>query len=307
MQAVICKIICVFLFFFFVACEEEQPKELLYNFPALSPGQLLDLKKLSEKVEGFFLTTNLSDLDPSWAERGSYIYVCIRFLNDPAVNTKLKKSAIPLLIQVSSHKDRPSAESVLLLHPRTIKPGGKGLFYYEETQKFKLASSPLVIKDEQYNIFDVEFNQKGKITHISFVKKGISVEQLQELQATDSEQDDTENEDSADESPSPVARDGEESAEVANSTDKQNWLLEVSAFARQFSSSCENWAILNYKHSTELPGYLQVQYSGPAPADPAEGGTEQSAPAPGQSSQPSVVTAQPLIDENAPHTPVEQD
>ena len=171
---------CVFiLFFLFISCSGDD--DSLYNFPSLSKGQLVDLKTISETIEGFFITTDLSDLDSSWAERGFYLYVCIRFLNDKTVNEKLKKSAVPLLIQVSNNKDTPEAESVLLLHPKTVKSAEGGIFYYEEKQYFQFTDSPITIREMEYNIFDVEFNQKGKITRMFFIKKGTDLENLQEL------------------------------------------------------------------------------------------------------------------------------
>ena len=203
--------------------EKEADTTSLYDFPPLSQDQLTDLKERSEKIEGFFITTDLSDLDSTWAERGFYLYVCVRFLSDATLNSSLNKSAIPLLFQISNHKDRPEAEAVVLLHPKT-----QGVFYYKERRHFSLVDSVIMIRNSGYNIFDVKFNPKGKITQVSFIKNGIS---LEELEKTASER---ENE----------------------SKTKKDHILAVTKFARQSSSSCENWPILNYTHSNELPDYL---------------------------------------------------
>lgn len=297
------------LFFLFISCSDEEA-EYLYDFPSLSQGQLIDLKKISETIEGFFITTDLSDVDNSWAERGFYLYACIRFLNDETVNKKLNKSAIPLLIQVSTHKDKPEAESVLLLHPKTVKSDAGGVFYYEEKQHFQFVDSPITIRGIEYNIFDVEFNQKGKITHISFIKKGTSLDDLQAVREegedendeeddedernTDNENDDN-NGDDDDTDDDNEDNDNDDEKEES----KKDLLLEVQAFAKQFSSSCANWPILKYKHSDGLPDYLQVRYSG----EEGTGGQGSST-----GSKPTQVPKeiQTPIPENAPHTPVPQ-
>ncbi len=243
-----------------MSCSDEEEKETLYKFPSLSQGQLIDLRKTSEKMEGFFITTDLSDLDPSWAERGYYLYVCVRFLNDHTVNEKLKKSAIPLLVQVSTHEDKPTAEAIVLLHPQTMK-SGEGIFYYEERQLFQLTDSSIVIRDVEYNIFDMMVNPKGKITRLSFVRKDVKPEQLKERFA--SEEEEEEEEDDEEEEEDDEEEEEEDEEEDNNEEEEQkNLFLEVTSFAKQFSSSCDNWAILNYKHSQELPAYLQTGLSG---------------------------------------------
>ena len=239
------------VFFMFLACSDEpEQAELLYDFPPLSQGQLIDLKKTSETMEGFLVTTDLSDLDSSWAERGLYLYICIRFLNDPTVNTTLNKSAIPLLIQASHHKDKPTAESIALLHPKTIKPDKEGIFYYEEKKKFNFTDSSIMIRNKEYNIFDINFNSKGRITHISFIQKGTKKEDLDKLltERALSPQDEESEEESTEE---------ESSEETTEEEVKEDLVLTVTSFARQFNSSCNNWAFLNYKHSTATPDYLQ--------------------------------------------------
>ena len=284
------------LFLFLISCSDEKEVKLLYKFPSLSQGQLVDLKKVSETLEGFFITTDLSDLDSSWSERGFYLYVCIRFLNDETMNNKLKKSAIPLLIQVSNHPDKPEAESVLPFHPQTMKSGTGGISYYEERQLFQLTDSTITIRGMEYNIFDVEFNQKGKITNLSFLKKGTKLEDLERAVSKEEEEEQEEEADSNDES---TNENNEESEE-----DKKELVLGVTAFAKQFSSSCKNWPILNYKNSSTLPEYLQVHYSvengNVAKAKPATKTAKDTS-----SPQNSAIPPQTLIPEDAPFTPAE--
>ncbi|MCY4321660.1 MAG: hypothetical protein OXC37_04590 [Bdellovibrionaceae bacterium] len=266
------KLIFVLLFLF-VSCSGDEEKETLYTFPSLSQGQLIEIKKTSEKMEGFFITTDLSDLDPSWAERGYYLYVCIRFLNDSTVNKELKKSAIPLLVQVSTHEDKPTAESVVLLHPQTMR-SGEGVFYYEERQLFPLTDSSIVIRDVEYNIFDMIVNSKGKITRLNFVRKDVKPEQLDKRFT--SEDDDEEEE--------------EEEEEGEDEEEEKNLFLEVTSFAKQFSSSCNNWSVLNYEHSTELPTYLQTGF----------GSGESESDSPNENNDPST----PSQDSKSPNPPV---
>ena len=240
------------LFFLFVSCSGEEEMETLYTFPSLSQGQLIDLRKTSEKMEGFFITTDLSDLDPSWAERGFYLYVCVRFLNDPTVNEKIKKSAIPLLVQVSTHEDKPTAESVVLLHPQTMK-SGDGIFYYEEKQLFQFTDASIIIREVEYSIFDMIVNPKGKVTRLSFVKKDAKPEELKKRFASPEDDEKEEEEDDDD--------DDDDDDEEEEEENQKNLFLEVTSFAKQFSSSCDNWAVLNYQHSKELPEYLQINLS----------------------------------------------
>ena len=292
------------VFFMFLACSDEpEQAELLYDFPSLSQGQLIDLKKTSETIENFLITTDLSDLDSSWAERGLYLYICIRFLNDPTVNTTLNKSAIPLLIQASHHKDKPTAESIALLHPKTIKPDKEGIFYYEEKKKFNFVDSSIMIRNKEYDIFDVNFNSKGRVTHVSFIQKGAKKEDLDKLLT---ERDlSPEGEESEEESTEEESSDGEV---------KEDLVLTVTAFAKQFNSSCNDWAFLNYKHTAGTPDYLQYN---PATNQGASTGsttgtqnsnTNQNNK--GESSSVQSSTAPEnllnLIPEEDPHTPVDQ-
>ena len=291
------------LFFLFVGCSDDEEKETLYTFPPLSQGQLIDLRKTSEKMEGFFITTDLSDLDPSWAERGYYLYVCVRFLNDPTVNEKLKKSAIPLLVQVSTHEDKPTAESVVLLHPQTMK-SGDGIFYYEERQLFQFTDSSIIIRDVEYNIFDMIVNPKGKITRLSFVRKDVKPEQLKERFASeDNEDGEEEEEDAEDENKE------EEEEDDDGEEEQKNLFLEVTSFAKQFSSSCDNWAILNYKHSQELPAYLQTGFSSEKSGEiENKGSTEKESSTTSQDSRSPVppVQSPAPIPENTPYVPAPQ-
>lgn len=340
------------LFLLLVRCSDDEEKpEILYSFPSLSQGQLIDLKKQSEKIEGFFVTTNLSDLDSSWAERGFYIYVCIRFLNDQTVNDKLKKSAIPLLVQVSNHKDKPEAESLLLFHPQTVKSEKNGIFYYEERQFFEFIDSPMIIRDTEYNIFDMMFNEKNKITELSFIKKGIRSEDLNRFVSDDDTSEDEEEatDDDDDEGEGGGGNDGEgvggdESEEEyysSNENDDNNdendaeysdgkksekgITLGITAFARQFSSSCEDWAILNYNHLKTLPDYLKVSYGSGDSSGDSNGGNQPvprgiptnnngvtASPPPtqagssGDDSGTGAIPSPTLIPEAAPYTPLPQ-
>ena len=289
------KKLAFILFLFLISCsgEDEEKIDYVYDFPPLSQGRLIDLKKESESIEGFFITTDLSDLDPSWAERGFYIYVCIRFLNDKEVNDKLNKSAIPLLIQVSNHKDRPEAESVLLLHPET-RQSEKGIFYYEEKGEFELMDTSIVIRDMEYNIFDVEFNPKGKITRVLFIKKGTTPE---ELKQASSEEEENGNEDGG---------------ETMEQESKEDLILEVKDFAKQFSGSCEGWPVLNYSHSNAIPDYLNVEYKKDDSKENNKNNNNNNnnnASAPQTTVQDSQVSVPPqtLIDEDAPYNPVDND
>ena len=287
------------LFFLLVSCSGgDDEAHILYSFPSLSQGQLIDLKNQSETIEGFFMTTDLSDLDSAWEERGFYLYVCIRFLNDKEVNEKLNKSAIPLLLQVSTHKDKPTAESILLLHPETVKDK-KGTFYYEERQHFQFVDSSITIRNIEYNIFDVFFNERGKITNISFLKEGATLEDLAN-DSSESEEEEEEEDDENDDENENEDEDREETAEDDSEQEKkQDVLLEVKAFAKQFSSSCTDWPILEYKHSEEIPDYLKVNYI------EGNSGTTSGTNS-GSSSADSTLRELPLIPEDAEHRPVPQ-
>ncbi len=287
----------LFLFFILISCADDaDDTEPLYSFPSLPQKQLIELKSSSDKIEGFFITTDLSDLDSSWAKRGFYLYVCIRFLNDSTVNNKLKKSAIPLLVQVSNSKNKPTAESVMLFHPQTMKSeDGNGIFYYEERQKFQLTDSPIAIRGKEYNIFDMQFNSQNKITHISFIKKGTELETLERVvfvEAGDMKEDGTEDK-----------GENEHGGDDGSENNQKDPVLEVTAFAKQFSDSCDDWPILNYRHSKKLPDYLQVQSSDSSTTEEPSVVSDDS-PVP-QSSTTEIQTLAP-VPEDAPYIPVEK-
>ena len=288
-----------------LSCSNEDDKiETLYEFPSLSQGQLVDLKKASESMEGFFITTDLSDWDPSYADRGFYLYVCVRFLNDPTLNEKLNKSAIPLLIQASNHPDRPEAEAILLLHPKTKKDEGHSQFYYEEQQHFGLASTAIKVKEVEYLILDSLFNSSGRLMEMSFLKKGTDLKSLkledgfQRPIPPDSNTEEN-NEESEDEG---------ESTTEDEELKAQNLILTVGAFAKQFSKSCSGWPMTHYTHSAELPSYLKVQYSGEE--NPSTSSETKEEPETTDSNPPSVslnsagIPEQTLIPEEAPYVPV---
>ena len=292
---------CVFfigILFILLGCLEDNA---LYTFPALSAGQLVDLKKASETIEGFFLTTDLSDLNASGIKTGSQIYVCIRFLNDVTINKKLKKSAIPLLVQVSMDQHVPQAESVLLLHPKT-----KGVFYYEESQAFNLPTSPFIWDNKEYNLLDFYFNKSGKVSKIYFKLKEVSLKDIR--------QDPGQNVDQyispASESSNLLERD--------DSTDDGTSLLEgsilkIGSFAKLDSMDCSNWSRLRYTHIEEIPEYLQIYYrekaqksnSGSAPSiqqknNPDTANSDESA---APTLPPVINPPDPIPDVNAPFTP----
>ena len=233
------------LLFLFCGCEELRV-EYSYDFPSLSSGQLVDLKKTSEALEGFFMTTDLSDFDEAWANRGAYLYSCVRFLNNEGINNKLKKSAIPLLVQVSNKKNKPMAEAVMLLHPKT-----DGVFYHVERRYFNFVSTPIQIGQKKYLIHDVKFNKKGKITGISFVEESVDLKELKTL----------------------LVEYGEEIYSDYNSyagTEKngsEDPFIEAQNFAKLFNSNCASWKFINYQHNDTVPDYLKVEYINQASLD----------------------------------------
>ena len=298
-------LLCISWFFLPACSDESEEAEKLYSFPSLSLGQLVDLKKESENMEGFFITTDLSDWDPSYADRGFYLYACVRFLNDPTLNKKLNKSAIPLLIQVSNQPDKPSAETILLLHPQTKKSGGTHQFLYEEPQHFKLTSTALPVKGEQYMILDSTFNQKGRLTNMSFLKQGVDLKSIKRPINSHPNKEDNDEDDLEEEETEQTNIEDEEIKEKA-------LILKVGAFAKQFSVSCEGWPILNYTHLPEQPSYLKVSYSGDPnqSPNPSAGATPENTKPEGQS-QPTTslntsgIPKQTLIPEEAPYEPIQ--
>ncbi len=287
------------LLLFLSACssDEKEEKEILYDFPPLSLSALTALNTMSESMEGFFVTTDLSDWDKSYADRGFYLYVCIRFLNDPTVQGKLNKSAIPLLIQASNDKDQPEAEAVLLLHPKTKKPGGDFWFYHEEGQKFALAGSPLSIKEQEHLVLDVGFNSESRLMEVSFLKKDVSLKLLDRPVAPDPEEEEE-------------SVDTEEGDNIDEET-KKDWVLKVGSFAKQFSSSCENWPVLNYTPSQEFPDYVKsgegegAEGSADGGSNAKEGSSKKEGSGTNSASLgPLSVPKQTLIPESAPYVPV---
>ena len=305
------------LLFLFCGCEELRV-EYSYDFPSLSSGQLIDLKKTSEALEGFFMTTDMSDFNSSWANRGFYLYTCVRFLNDAKINKKINRSAVPLLVQVSDKRDKPKAEAVVLLHPKTNK-----VFYHIERRSFNLQSAPIQVGEKKYLIHDVRFNEKGKITGVSFVENSLDLDELKELLLLYGEDiyrdyaiytkgagSHTE-EDKEDE---PASSSGAE-----DTAPDESPFLEVGAFAKLFNSSCENWSMINYEHDSSAPDYLKVQYTQteaerPQPSsagDPKPEGKQNFAQL--DSSEPSHQNniipedlQQYLIPEDEPYTPIEK-
>ena len=241
------RVFLVGIFLILQGCVQDNA---LYTFPALSAGQLVDLKKASEQIEGFFLTTDLSDVNVSGSKIGSQIYVCVRFLNDPTVNIKLKKSTIPLLVQVSTDQNVPQAESVLLVHPKT-----KGVFYYEESQVFKFPASPFVWNNKEYDLLDFYFNKDGKVSSIYFKQKGMPLEDIR--------QDIGQNIDqyvaSADGSSTSLQQNDSAGDNIST---PEGSVLKISSFAKLDSTDCSTWPRLRYTHVEEIPEYLQVYYIG---------------------------------------------
>ena len=224
----------------------ESDSEYSYHFPALSSGQLIDLKKKSETMEGFFMTTDLSDFDEAWASRGTYLYSCVRFLNNEGINNKLKKSAIPLLVQVSNKKDEPMAEAVMLLHPKT-----DGVFYHIERRYFNFVSAPIQIGQKKYLIHDIKFNKKGKITSISFVEESVDLKELKTLLVEYGEE---------------IYSDYNSYAGAENNG-SDNPFIEAQNFAKLFSSNCNSWSFINYQNNDTVPDYLKVEYTNQASLD----------------------------------------
>ena len=216
-----------------------------YEFPSLSLGQLVDLKKSSESMEGFFMTTDMSDFDASWANRGLYLYTCVRFLNNEGINNKLKKSAIPLLIQISNEKNKPMAEAIVLLHPKT-----DGVFYHVERRYFNFLSTPIQIGKVKYLIHDIKFNKKGKIIDISFVEETVDLKELKELLLEYGED---------------IYSDYVDYAQNTSNNSSDNPFIEATGFAKLFNNSCESWDFINYHHNDSVPSYLKVEQTQSAP------------------------------------------
>jgi len=213
-----------------LSCDDQKDNNpYSYTFPALSSDQLMNLKKSFESMEGFFMTTDMSDFDDTWADRGLYLYVCIRFLNNEDVNNKLKNSAIPLLIQMSNERDRPVAEAILLLHPKT-----DGVFYHVERHHFNFLSVPIQIGRTKYLIHDVKFNRQGKITDISLVEGTVDLGELKQLLFVHGEG---------------IYTNYADYTKNNRSNSSENPFVETKGFAKLYNSSCESWGFINYLHN----------------------------------------------------------
>ena len=225
-------ILVVILTNIILGCDDQNDNDpYSYTFPALSSDQLMNLKKSSESMEGFFMTTGMSDFDNTWADRGLYLYICIRFLNNEDINNKLNKSAVPLVIQISNERDKPVAEAILLLHPKT-----DGVFYHVERRHFNLLSAPIQIGRIKYLIHDVKFNRQGKITDISFVEESVDLEELKQLLLKHGGE---------------IYTNYADYTKNTSSNSSENPFIETKGFAKLHGSSCESWNFINY-HNTAV-------------------------------------------------------
>ena len=259
----------------------------------LSLGQLVDLKKTAEAIEGLFMTTALSDTDKAYAKTGKYIYVCVRFLNDPGVNKIINRQGLPLLVQVSDRPESPQgAQAVFVLKPRTKKQ-----LVYRDKKDLKLEESFIQLNKKPYRIWNVEFNPEHRLHRVVLAPRDLPVSKILKAEAghlqlfTDEEFDipDEPENDSEDLESSGGGEEGE--------SDPLLQLKTIKHFAPMSSRSCQYWNLSHYTHSSETPSYLQVKYqSTKAPVTPASQSSGEPA---------SPVSTTPLP-ENKPHTPVPQ-
>ncbi len=281
------SVLAVLLLGVVLNCTDSDDYLYSYEFPSLSLGQLVDLKKSSESMEGFFMTTNMSDFDESWASRGLYLYTCVRFLNNEGINNKLKKSSIPLLIQINNAKNKPVAEAIVLLHSNT-----DGVFYHVERRYFNFLSAPIQIGKVKYLIHDVKFNKKGKITDISFVEETVDLKELKELLLEYGED---------------IYSNYADYAKSTSSNSSEHPFIEATGFAKLFNSSCESWDFINYHHNDTVPSYLKGEQSqtakdsnGSQPADsndtPEEASVEEEKEKPADSGTNTVAFSSELPD-----------
>ncbi len=248
------------------SCSDDEGQHV-YSFRSLSTNKLINLKKISEKIEGLYLTTKLSDMSSS-SRSDSPIYVCIRFLNDKRVNARLKKSAIPLLIQISRNNITPQAEAVMLLHPHT-----KGVLYYEENQAFHLPSQPFIFHNREYDILDLHFNKDGKLTDLYLKEQSVAIEDLNHLVSN-----------------TPPSANKHQNTHPASI---RYPILNLNSFVKIPISDCYNWSSLRYKLSDNMPEYLKTLNKTKA----------KNTVIPHDSSLPPV-TPPPLIEETEPFKPV---
>lgn len=255
-----------FVFICFAACEQIQytPTESLKT---LSLGQLVDLKKRAEAIEGLFMSTQLSDQVESFSAAGQYLYVCVRFLNDSKVNKKINKKGVPVLVQVSDAQEKAKAELVFAFHTRSHN----GLSYrdsqflyqsYGGRKAFK--ESFISLQGKEYRVWKVTFNKQNRLKEIILSPRNIKPEQIFRQEAAG----------------------GEEDSQVKSS------LITVGGFARMSSLTCQDWRISHYTHSKETPSYLKVQYKKPS----------KDIPVPSAKKTPILPDATPLSEE-APYKP----
>ena len=265
-----------FTIIFFCAACSEQGEESDHHFQSLSLGQLIDLREKSKSMEGFFMTTHLSDVYESGSKIGLYLYVCIRFLNDDDLNKKLKRSAIPLLIQASYVPEKPMAESVFLLYSND-----ENQLHYSGSEHFRLKSSFIEFEGTEHRIMNVEFNKDHKIINISFIPKDLKMENLEE--ALDEEDDLSQEE---------GERINHDDREDENEIQEQ--IITIGSFAKLHSNSCVDWELFNYDHDHETPEYLKT------PVESQGSGSN------GESLEKIPDSMVKPIPPSAPHTPVEQ-
>ena len=195
--------------------------EPIYPFPALGVPELTKLKELSHEMEGSFMTTHIKDSlgNQLCSKKDCYFYICIRFLNDEAINQKLGKSAVPILLQISQHQNRPEAESLLLLHPQS-----NNHFYYEERLYFGLPDTHLTYNNRHYRIWDVQFNS-FKIEKVLLAENNLDLNNYKTQMESETQ-----------------------SVTLA--------LLEVASFSKRHSAPCTSWPINSFNHTEGTPSYL---------------------------------------------------
>ncbi len=224
-----------FVFTCFTACEQIQytPTESLKT---LSLGQLVDLKKRAEAIEGLFMSTQLSDQGGSFSAAGQYLYICVRFLNDSKVNKKINKKGVPVLVQVSDAQEKAKAELVFVFHTHSHN----GLSYRDSQFLYQPVKGQKVFKEsfislqgKDYRVWKVHFNRQNRLKEIILVPKNVPPEQIFQQEEVQGEED---------------------------SGGIKDVLIPVGGFARMSSLTCQDWKISHYSHSKETPSYLKVQY-----------------------------------------------
>lgn len=273
---------------FFTGCEGEDTPPSAGTSPApLSLGQLVDLKKTAEALEGLFMTTALSD-DKAYSKSGKYIYVCVRFLNDPKVNQTINRQGLPLLVQVSDRQVGPKggAEAVFVLKPRTKKQ-----LVYRDKKDLKLNESFIQLSKKSYRIWNVVFNSGNKLDRVTLAPRDLPVNKILKAEARHLQRFTDEEFDLSEES-----EDDSEDSE-GDESDPLLQLKVVDHFAPMSSRSCQYWTLSHYTHSSETPSYLQVKYQH------TKSTSTSSSSSPSQPTSPVSTTPLP---ENKPHTRVPQ-